>query len=77
MTVRQSVTVPQLGKLAAGIVAGLGIGTLVSQGSVALPAVGTVPGLAVGTAGILLGGGLHRAVQRSTDDCGCGGNCRS
>lgn len=75
MSVTRSLTVHRLGKVLAGIVMGLSIGTLLPPEPVSLPAIGSVSGVLVGIAGLLVGTGLFLLIQRSSSACGCGEGC--
>lgn len=60
-----------LGKLVAAIIAGLGIGTLVSPEPVTVSVIGTVSGVIVGAIGPVAGGVLYTQIS----GCGCSGDC--
>jgi hypothetical protein len=66
-------------KMAAAVVVGLGIGTALN-GTVAVPGLGAVPGLAIGAVGVLAGGVLYTqaptiAPGSTAAGCGCEGDC--
>lgn len=66
----------KLAMFAAAVLVGASIPTAVSGSGVSVPAIGTVPAIAVGTVGIVAGLGLYTGVKRySTSGCGCGGDC--
>lgn len=74
---RRAVVSPKALKVAAAVVVGLSVGTLVSSDPVALPVVGTASGLLVGGVGLLAGGVLYYWVPGlvASPDCGCSGDC--
>jgi|GEM_PF-6020126 len=71
---RQRVGSHALGKLAAGLLVGLGVGTALTGDPVSLPTVGPVPAVLVGAAGLVAGASAYVAVDRRTD-CGCSDGC--
>lgn len=75
MNVRQRVDVGRVGLYVAAVTMGLGIGTLTSPGSTAVPVAGTVPDPLVGGVALVAGGALYLAVRRSGEGCDCGGAC--
>jgi len=78
MTTRPGVVgKPQLAKLVAAILIGLGIGTLVPTRPVSVPGVGTVSGVLVGVVGLGAGVVLYRWApgRAASSGCGCSGDC--
>ncbi|WP_126662168.1 hypothetical protein [Haloterrigena salifodinae] len=71
----ESVSALWIGKFLAAVVVGLGIGTLVSPEPVAVPVVGTVSRLLVGSGAVVVGSGLYLWIRRSTGGRGCGDSC--
>ena len=69
-SVRKRLTAPTTGKLLA-VVVGFSVGTLLSPEPLAVPLVGTVPGVVAVAVG-LAGGGLLYARMPG---CGCSGGC--
>lgn len=65
---------PIAGKLLAAVVVGASLATLVPPDPVTIPAVGSVPGLAAGAVGLVVGSVLYTQVPGSSG-CGCGGDC--
>lgn len=62
--------------LAAAVVVGLGLGTLVPPDPVSVPLVGRVPGVVAGGVGLVTGGGAFALLKRSSGSgCGCSGDC--
>jgi hypothetical protein len=66
-------------KMVAAVFIGLGIGSALN-GTVAVPGLGAVPGLAVGAVGVLAGGVLYTqaptiAPGSTAPGCGCEGDC--
>lgn len=76
MNVRQRTveTLPRIGTFLAAVLVGAGLATLVPPDPVTLPAVGSVPGPAVGATGLVAGGALYTLIPASSN-CGCGGDC--
>jgi len=76
---RRTLLSPKLVKIIAAIIVGLSIGTAVPPEPILLPVVGAVPGLAVGTIGLLAGAALYLRgptfVGSPESDCGCTGDC--
>ena len=70
-SIRTRANAPAVGKLLAAALVGLGVGTLLSPAPVAVPLVGTVPGVAVGGVGLVTGGLLYAQMP----SCGCSGDC--
>lgn len=70
-TIRKRANAGTLGKFLAAALIGLGVGTLLSPDPVAVPLVGTVPGVAVGGVGLVAGGLLYAQMP----NCGCSGDC--
>lgn len=64
-------------KFAAAILVGLGVGVLLSPEPVVVPALGPVPGVAVGAAGLLVGAVAYRWGPGflGASGCGCAGDC--
>jgi hypothetical protein len=61
-------------KLVAAVVVGLGVGTSL-KASVALPAVGAVPGFVPGGLAVLVGAVAYTQAPGSAAGCGCDGDC--
>lgn len=61
-----------LGKLIAGLVLGLSLGTLVQPDPMTVPAVGAVPSAVVGGLGLVVGAVLYTQIPSG---CDCGGDC--
>jgi len=65
----------QIGMFLAAALLGVGIGTIGQSGTVAVPAVGTVPSVVVGVVGLVAGGGTYLALERTGSGCGCSDDC--
>lgn len=74
---RSSLASPKLVKFIAALVVGLSVGTMVKLEPVALPVLGSVPGLAVGGVGLLVGAVLYVRGPKllGASGCGCGADC--
>lgn len=69
-----SVDLGRVWKLSAAGLAGLGVGTLLSPEPIAIPVLGTMSGLVVGAAGLVVGGVMYHQAPDS-GGCGCGSDC--
>lgn len=63
--------------MVAGLLVGLGVGALVPPEPVTVPAVGPMPGIAVGSLGLVVGGALYLRGPSivGASGCGCSGDC--
>lgn len=74
---RRTALTPKIVKVAAAVLVGLNVGTLVPPSPVTLPVAGEVSGVLVGATGLATGAALYRfgpGLLGSTD-CGCAGDC--
>lgn len=72
---RDTLDVYRIGKFLAAVVVGLGIGTAVSGGGVTLPAVGSVPSIALGVALLAVGAVAFTQMPSPKSGCSCSGDC--
>ncbi len=76
--VRDAVGVRGLAMLVAGVLAGASL-SLLGEGTVAVPVIGTVPGAVLGAVGLVTAVGVYRRGGCCGDcgekDCGCTGSC--
>jgi hypothetical protein len=70
-SVRKRLNSPTIGKFLAAVVVGFSVGTLLSPEPLAVPLVGTVPGVVAVAVGLAGGGPLYARMP----GCSCSGGC--